>query len=815
MRVRGVGVWKLLSRIIVVAFCVGAQSLLAGTSPALAGGDSNRLECGNEALAGFRTYLPDCRAYEMVSPTFKQGFQVEIIAGSSEKVIGVSLGRFAQAENSPIAPLGHQGATYEFERTESGWSPRSLTPPAAEFAFSSLDSMNTALEEGLWETRASELALPELALRISAGAFTPIGPIYPRGTTAAQAHGTAGLVGAIGASADVSHVIMHLNSGASFRENDPLWPGDTTLSNFRESLYEYRDAGHPGASAEPELVGVRNEGPLEGHPVNSSAKLISQCGTILGGELDKYNAVSADGGTVVFTATAGGCEGESSSGVQAVGTGPLVNELYARIDGSQTVAISEPSLSLPGRECSGACEQNETIEANRKGGIFQGASQDGSKVLFLTSQALVNGDEQGTGTGQDLYEAEVSGGAVRRLAQVSHDPHPGEAAEALGVVRVSEDGSHVYFVAKGVLTEGKNAEGKEPEKGAENLYVYEPDPNTPGSYVTRFVATLLSEAEEAKLNEDAFHRLEERVFVEGESIEHALALYQAELSAIEEAKSVWGTADKRSAETTPDGRFLVFLAAAQLTPDDTSSVGQLFEYDAQSGHIARVSIGQGNSFNQDGNVNNWLDGPHMVYPELYTQFAFAQEAQSRLTMSDDGSRVFFVSRDRLVPQAASGSANVYEYSDGDVHLISDGEDTSTGVGGEASVQLLGTDASGVDVFFTTADQLTSNDTDTQVDVYDARQQGGFAQADAPENCNGDGCHGPLSAPPGLAVPGSATQPAEGNLPSPPAAHRPGHKSKHSRKRRKRKHPTGKHNHRKLAKGAKTSRRIGPVEEKRS
>ena len=86
-------------------------------------------------------------------------------------------------------------------------------------------------------------------------------------------------------------------------------------------------------------------------------------------------------------------------------------------------------------------------------GVFQGASRDGSKVFFLTKQPLLNGDEGGTGTGQDLYEDEIEGeGASAKLArvvQVSHDPHAGQAAEVQGVTRISEDGSHVYFVAEG------------------------------------------------------------------------------------------------------------------------------------------------------------------------------------------------------------------------------------------------------------------------------------------------------------------------------------------------------------------------------
>ena len=71
--------------------------------------------------------------------------------------------------------------------------------------------------------------------------------------------------------------------------------------------------------------------------------------------------------------------------------------------------------------------------------------------------------------------------------------------EVQGVVRVSEDGSHVYFVAKGVLT-ASNREGHAPQAGAENLYVYEPDPALAGGFHTVFVATLLTDGPLATLS---------------------------------------------------------------------------------------------------------------------------------------------------------------------------------------------------------------------------------------------------------------------------------------------------------------------------
>ena len=212
------------------------------------------------------------------------------------------------------------------------------------------------------------------------------------------------------------------------------------------------------------LVGVSNQGQLREKPhINEGAVLVSQCGTTLGvreaGHSDVYNAVSSSGDTVFFTAHSGPCE---RSGVE--GAGPKVSELYARIDGTTTVAVSEPALSVPGRQCTKECLEAQEGEDGfeRHAGYFAGASEDGSKVFFTTDQPLVNEDK---GTNEDLYMEEIEGASVKRLVQVSHDPNAGQAAEVQGVARVSEDGSHIYFVAKGILTQGPNREGREPVGG--------------------------------------------------------------------------------------------------------------------------------------------------------------------------------------------------------------------------------------------------------------------------------------------------------------------------------------------------------------
>jgi hypothetical protein len=109
--------------------------------------------------------------------------------------------------------------------------------------------------------------------------------------------------------------------------------------------------------------------------------------------------------------------------------------------------------------------------------------------------------------------------------------------------------------------------------------------------------------------------------------------------------------------------------------------------------------------------------------------------------------------------------NVYEFHDGHVYLISDGRDVSLveGGAGSATVELLGTDASGDDVFFKTNDALVPSDTDEGADVYDARVDGGFPEPEARPQCSGDECQGQLSGAPVLLSPGSEFQAGGSNF----------------------------------------------------
>jgi hypothetical protein len=691
-------------------------------STALAAGDANSERCPNEAMPGFRAYLPDCRAYEQVSPVFKDGSYLTLndVSEEGSSILAQSLGVFAHSGSDTES----HGSEYELSRSPTGWAVSGVSPPAASFPAQELLAASPELGETLWFARSpsESIAAENFYVRESDGAMVEIGPGYPPSSTGGPpAGGSEGFLYEpylkyVAASADLSHVLFDLLNG---HESGRSWPGDT--STGARSLYEYSGRGQ----THPELVGVNSEG-----------HLISSCETYLGSptEQDLYNAVSASGVSVFFTAEA--CSLHAGE--------PVVNEVYARLDQSESIPISEPS----GVAC-GSCSTPATAAEGRRPAVFAGASQDGSKVFFMTEQALLGG------SGMNLYEYDFDQPAKARVLSVSAGSAGSpvatgaEQADVQGVARVSEDGSHVYFVARGLLS-GANREGRSPTSGADNLYVFERDAEYPAGRVA-FIATLKEGSAPTGDSED------------------------------------WSGKDTREVQATPDGRFLVFASAADLTAGDTSVVPQIFEYDAASEELVRISTGSV-AYELQGTESANTYASVIPYQKYASENVSPAQAGTSLVVSGDGSTVAFESNAALTAEAVpasraaaessekKGAWNVYEYrstvdaggtiGDGDVYLISDGVNRNPAA-------VLGVDASGQNVFLTTGDRLVPEDTDTQVDVYDGRVDGGFTEPDPPAGCVAEACGVSLASAPVVEAPAGAVAGGGGSVVSPAAAPAPG------------------------------------------
>jgi len=709
-----------VSGLLLASLCALVAALGCLAAPGLARAGT----CSNEEFrTGAAANLPDCRGYELVTPPFKEaalsslengGLGPRGFFGMSANGLHVdlfSVGDFGDAQSALSAN------SYELSRTESGWGERNIDLPAAEFPASSPIATTPEFNKVLYEARSASESIydKDLWLREAGGTMVDLGPFYSPASTVGPPGSGGGLVGRpgeqgvngflVGASTDLSHVVFEASG----------WPGDGN-----GNLFEYVE----GQGGPPALVSATPAGePCRAEKLNAEG--------VPNTHLDEKD-VSADGSTVFFGIEPGGCP----SG------GPTVNELYARIDAARTVAISEPSAV----DCS-ACDTSPGVLAAAS---FDGASADGSKVFFTTTQPLLGSDPSANVYEYDFDAPQASSADPDgRIVPVSAGDWGVGGAQVQEVLKVSEDGSRVYFTAAGALSGARNTQGAAPIEGEPNLYVFERDAQFPGGRLS-FIAT---------------------------------------------------TGAIGSASVTPaDGQFVVFTSSAKgITPGDTSTAPQVFEYDAGSGShpptLVRVSIGQ-NGFNDNGNTDRF-------YAEIPPE-----EYDLPRAVSENGEYVVFQSPDGLTPAALNGwrgeyerltqagnrvkeayyAQNVYEYHDGDVYLVSDGQDTSynstsirahpNGVGelGEvvSSVRVRGLSPSGDDIFFETDDRLAPQDLDTQVDLYDARIEGGFpAPVSLLPGCSGDACQGQLSSTPTLLSPGSESQAGE----SPPLVAEPAAASK--------------------------------------
>jgi sugar lactone lactonase YvrE len=713
--------------------------------------------------------LPDNRAYEMVTPPQKNGALIggisitalfPDIALDGQRVVAASIQCFAGATSCNGSVGTSVGTPYSFTRTSAGWLTTPLAPPATQFPESTTRGYAADTGAALFSMPTAPSGEDDFYKREADGSFVDIGP------NTAPSDGARGPSGGFTANKrqvqtlDLSHLI--------WSDQNYHWPFDGTVGGGF-TVYEYAGS----ANTQPLLVGVGgpNDGP-------GSSDLISACQTAAGPLVGSApGIISADGRTVFFTAF--GDDDSACTGVGPVfGTGansatPVpADALYVRIDGDRssahTVAISARSAA----DCTTpACTGSSPGDA-----LFAGASTDGSKAFFTDTQQLtddasqdstggdsaVNACRETSGpNGCNLYLYDFGAPAGHELTAVSAGDSSGGGPRVQGVAAISPDGSHAYFVAKGVLTTTANAQGQAPSDGADNLYAYERDAANPAGRLA-FIATL----------------------------------------ADSHAESIgWISGAGAPANVTPDGRFLVFTSSNRLTADDSSRSGaqQVFRYDAQTGQLIRISVGEG-GFNDNGNRSAPTPCELNGCPEDATVSAphFVLNPRANPTMSDDGAYVFFDSPVGLTPRALDAvrigtnpngnpiyAQNIYEWHAGRVALISDGRDTSQNsgtnpacpgaqIGIPSSTCLLGTDASGQNVFFTTPDALVAQDTDTELDYYDARVCAASSpciQPPAPPApaCGADTCHafsGPVApasegptvtfSGPGNAKPGRAS-----------------------------------------------------------
>ncbi|HEY5044272.1 MAG TPA: hypothetical protein VII53_00260 [Solirubrobacteraceae bacterium] len=403
----------------------------------------------------------------------------------------------------------------------------------------------------------------------------------------------------------------------------------------------------------------------------------------------------------------------------------------------------------------------KSVELGGHGARYQTMSSDGSRVFFLESGELYEYNTA-TETQTDLTATHGAGEASAGVRDTVSD--------------VSEDGSYVYFVAKGQLAEGAVS-------GEDNLYLlHEVD----GTWTTSLIATLSAEDEPSWNHE------------QGASPEFD----QPELRYV-------------SSRVSPSGRYLTFMSGRTLTGYDNIDANSLpgeprhdvevYLYDASTARLVCASCdpsgerpvgvftGRDDLFVEPLGNGPWsqLGHPHWLAASLpgWLVNTGHDTAYQPRYLSDSG-RLFFNSPNALVPHDTNGLEDVYQYeppgtgsctptaatfsarSDGCVDAISSGTSATESAFMDAS-------ETGNDVFFVSSDKLTGADNNTGYHLWDAHVCSTVepcisVPASPPPCSSGDSCKPAPSSQPELFGPApSATFSGAGNfVPASPAAPRP-------------------------------------------
>ena len=371
---------------------------------------------------------------------------------------------------------------------------------------------------------------------------------------------------------------------------------------------------------------------------------------------------------------------------------------------------------------------SQTAVANNGASRYETASADGQHVFFTARYGLAaNGDtdgptscaivsDSGNGPGCDLYRYSVGDGSLTSVT--GENSSPGGAGVG-GIIDVSEDGSHVYFAARGQLVQGEgNSEAKNLADNDHSVYL------AVGGTL-KFVGTLGG----------------------GGGFTTAAALATKRTAFI---NPFW------TSRVASDGGRLLFASAADMGGLESGGFPEAYLYDAGTDQTICLSC------RRDRQPSA---APH-PFP-LPTQDTNSRNVPS-VTLTADGRRVFFFSANRLASGATEGQPNLYQWEDGQVSFLASSAPSTTG----APLKFAGASASGDDVYFTTVDHYTWEDTDGKLDVYDARVGGGFPEPPAPPDpCDplaAAGCEGPGAGESGPG-PVETSKPGDGDLTAGPRA----------------------------------------------
>ncbi len=671
-------------------------------------------------------FLPDDRAWEMVSPPDKNGHDVSPfswkvrVADEGDAVTFMSLGGFGDIYGNTA-----YGTEYLSQLGSGNWDTHGITPNNGLLPFPG----SFGPQMGYHGSFSSDLSR---GVFLALGALTDEDPdvadvhnLYLRDDLRQSGPGDYNLLSSCpgcteplpfenfehsvqiayaDASDDYSHVV--------FETTDNL-TGETTGTDPK--AYEWlADTG------EIRLVGVLPDDSCGSPPCFSDAAVIASgagggfqeigfTATEVEAFDESMHAISADGSRIFFTDYIQQPEEQKRD--------PAYGDVYVREDGTLTtqINVSERTDCADADPCTGDPAPDP---GGHQSAYWGAASEDGSLVYFVTTEQLTDDDAD---AGKDVYQADLDAPAGERLTLVSTT---GNAYVGAAVLGVSDDGQIVYYLD----------DQHEDSVSFAALQVW--DGSAP-RHIADYSAPLTN-GQEYHWGEGS-RTTEPQAFV-GENVLRVSA----------------------------DGRHVVFQSSLESTMaevgyDNTVIPGrpdcdarfstnctEVFVYDLDSGQLDCASC----------NPSGARPRADAQITAIKLKGVARRPVNLNRVMSENGSRVFFSSPDPLVAGDTNGryDAYVYDTETGKHHLLSSGQDDSDS-------WFLNASADGGSAFFTTRERLVGTDVDDNIDLYVARVGGGLALQNPPTPppaCEGDECQSESDPPPPSADPGSAGHEGAGN-----------------------------------------------------
>lgn len=451
-----------------------------------------------------------------------------------------------------------------------------------------------------------------------------------------------------------------------------------------------------------------------------------------------YDGISADGNEVFFSTKE-----------------PLVpadtdhsEDVYVRnLQENRTILASQGDPSCT----EGGCGNGEAAASFVPGGVVP----KGGKVFFTTNEALSSADKDG---GFDIYQRDVAAGTTTLVSTPDSTcalPGCGGENKAALFLGTDETGDKAFF---------KTAERLVPEDADTEQDIYQRDLATEATSLVTVSGTCPENLPAGQNCEPSYGGASpagSHVFFETNE-----RISPADTDSSQDVYD-WGGGTPTLASIGPDGgngSFIVTYAGssadgkavyfqtserldAAADTDEAQDVYQRFE-----GATTLVSAGEGGKGNEaipakfewapteglepvvvfsttEQLVAADTDGSRDVYERVGgvtklistgPEGGNGEFGANFVGASADGSKVFFVTSERLVPQDTDSSPDVYMRTGSTTVLVSAGQ---TNGNGPFPADLRGVSQSGSKAFFTTEERLTEGDLDAETDLYSWNEPG--------------------------------------------------------------------------------------------